>query len=404
MTLGTELDTIATHRGGLDLANAGRGVAAAADSSLVVEWAQRLTVVARAVDLVVETPFVPAAYWPLPKGVKLRDFPSPWLVHPSEDAEGYKHRRRIAGATATLAALHGERYGWSPEQSWRALYVVSGRVGIGYEGVVALLRGAGFTVDVLERSATRAAVAIGRPGRPPVTYEFTMDDAEQAGYVPGKGPLKGKEYGGNPKYNTDPKTMLLARALTIGARIEAADVVAGMPVAELINDEPVEADPAPARVAVSAYVETAAAAAGTSSDTLRAALAASTPAPAADPDALPPHDPATGELLDPPADELHLPATDRTKRAIGERFGELGVGGRGSVAARLWLVRQIARDPLVTLDTITEGTAARVLARLRDADRAGVVALLDQRPGPDLDDREQSDAPADPQEVDRGDA
>lgn len=361
MTTGTDLEhqqNGAPIAGHLDLFQAGPGVAAAMDASAVVHWAQRLAVVRAAVDMVVETPFVPAAYWPLPRGVKLKDFPNPYLVHPAEDAESYGHRRRIACATATLAALHGERYGWDPSQSWRALYVVSGRVGIGYEGVTALLSAAGYRWKFVERSRTRCAIEIAAPGGEPQPWEFTFEDAVEAGYVPKQGPNAGKDYGGNQKYLTDPKTMLLARCFTTYARVEASHVLAGMAVVELMNDEPQIADPVQITATASAP-----AAPGASAARLREL--AQQPQTQQEPSDPQPAGTVT-HLDGPGGPDDPRPIDEATWRKINARFVDLGVKGQGQAEQRLRVIGEVL---------------GRTVAQGRDLNAAEAQLVLDNLAG-----------------------
>jgi hypothetical protein len=225
-----------------------QGLQSAVEQSVVVAWVQRLAAVHQGVELILDTPFIPASYWPLPRvpGVsKLKDWPLPFLKHPQEEPSDYVARRSIAGATAASAALWGEKYGWTPEVSWRHIYVTNGKVGMQYEGILARLRASRFGVRFGQRDETVAELQLRRPGEQewsPV-YRFRMSDAERAGYVPKKGPNASKDWGGNAKYDTDPITMLTARVVAIASRLEASDYLDGVAVAELFDDEPVEVDP-----------------------------------------------------------------------------------------------------------------------------------------------------------------
>lgn len=379
---------------GLDFANAGRGLAAAADTSVAVAWVQKYAVVYHVVDQIVDTPLFPVGFWPMPVGVKPWDFRTPWLKHPTESLEDYLQRRRIAAAGGTTAALWGEGYGWSPPQSWRLIYVANGKASLYAEGVNALLRAQGFGLERLERTDTLARLRLRRPGGPWVEYEFTMADAERAGYVPGKGPNVGNDQygkpkkGGNEKYHTDPKTMLWARCLTTAARIEAPDVIAGMPVAELIDDDPIE----PAHgvtVTAQAMAEDHNREPGAASEALRAALEQAPPTEEQ------PAEPAEQPAADDTAAAMFRTTSDATWRALQARFVELGVTGTGQGAKRWFVVRNILRRPLVSKrEELTEAEAAQVLRTLRETTRAGMNALLERRTGPDLDDTERSDEPA----------
>lgn len=393
---------------GLDLATAGRGVAAAADVSPVVEWAQTVAVVHKTIDMFLETPFVPTSYWPLPDGVKAKDFKTPWLVHPSESQESYAHRRRIAGATATLAALHGERYGWQPPQSWKALYVVSGRVGIGYEGALALVRGLGFDVEIVERSAERAALRIKRPGSQRWSeHEFTMGDAVRAGYVKGQGPNTGRDdWKGNEKYDLDPKTMLMARCVSIATRLDAPDALAGMPIAETFDDDrdAPDAVEAPARVTAAEITgaDLAAAQEKHAAVEQRAAAASEQPvAPVRRELVAERVDPVSGEHVAGEPDEARA---NRNWRLINARFNDLGVTGPGQAARRLQVIASIVGRSVARGSELTGDEGQLVLDNLAgDAGARLVVAVLGDEDGGQ---RQEQAAPAEEPQVavDPGDA
>jgi hypothetical protein len=367
----TDLDRHERGAQPVDLLAAGGGIAAAANSSAVVQWAQRLTVVAAAVDLVIETPFVPASFWPLPRlngaALKLKDWPLPWLMHPNESPEDYGHRRRIAGATATLAALHGEKYGWQPEQSWRLLYAQNGRVSLYYEGVGALLRGAGYRIVVVERTETLSVIALFDPAGHRSDWEFTMDEAIRAGYVKGKGPNTGSDaWRGNDKYNTDPKTMLYARNLTRAARIEAPHVIAGMPIVELDDDEPRDVGPEPATGVTSRVTAQQIAAqphAGDVGAGLAAVLERAERVPA---------EQARVEQPQPAPDA----ATDAQLRKLGAVFTDLGVKGAGERAERLRIAGEVVGRPLSSSRELTKREAQTLIDTLEGGSPEYLAELL----------------------------
>lgn len=362
------------RQNGLDLANAGRGLAAAADASIAVAWVQRYAVVYNVVDQIVDTPLFPVGFWPMPVGVKPWDFRTPWLKHSSESLEDYGQRRRIAAAGGTTAALWGEGYGWSPPQSWRLIYVANGKASLYAEGVNALLRAQGFGLERLERSDTIARLRLRRPGGPWVEYEFTMADAERAGYVPGKGPNAGKEKkGGNEKYLTDPKTMLWARCLTTAARIEAPDVIAGMPVAELVDDEPI--DPPRSVTVVASARDAEPAVSGSSSAVLASALeqagsrgAAEVPQPAA-------------VHLDGPGGPSAGPMDEATWRKINARFVQLGrgVNGPGQQNARLYVIGRMVGRTVARGSDLNAAEGDLVLSTLQGTTSERVDELLAER-------------------------
>jgi hypothetical protein len=396
-TAALERHTPAT--GGVDLANAGRGIAATADTSIAVAWVQRYAVVYHVVDQIVDTPLFPVGFWPMPVGVKPWEFRTPWLKHNSESLEDYGHRRRIAAAGGTTAALWGEGYGWSPPQSWRLIYVANGKASLYAEGVNALLRAQGFGLERLERTEDLARLRLRRPGGPWVEYEFTMADAVRAGYVPGKGPNEGNDQygkpkkGGNEKYLTDPKTMLWARCLTIAARVEAPDVIAGMPVAELADDDPIE----PA----SAVTVTASARSSTEPDTprkgsavLASALEQATVRREAEASVALDRDQTHTFPPDPepePEPQPSPPIEQTDWRRLMARFNELGVNGVGRDARRLQVMSAIVDREITRGSELTKAEAQVILDNLAGAAGERLVEGVLYEPAP-----EQAAAPSGP--------
>jgi hypothetical protein len=416
-----------------------QGLQSAVEQSVVVSWVQRLAAVHQGVELILDTPFIPASYWPLPRvpGVsKLKDWPLPFLKHPQEEPSDYVARRSIAGATAASAALWGEKYGWTPEVSWRHIYVTNGKVGMQY----ARLRASRFGVRFGQRDETVAELQLRRPGEQewsPV-YRFRMSDAERAGYVPKKGPNASKDWGGNAKYDTDPITMLTARVVAIASRLEASDYLDGVAVAELFDDEPVEVDPNEA-TAVVERAETRAArepstpvegsarlrelvgaaradgeAEGIEPDAaklqqiidrggvglsthsgdddfpreVKAAAAAQEAAERPDPDAG--RDPVTSAQL------------SKLSAVLGGRHGITGKGSRGE---RHRIVNAILERPdgqqITSATELTKDEASRVIDVLERVDRQRLYEVIGQPPGEPADDPDP-DPVVEPDDAERG--
>ena len=332
------------------------------DVGVLTEWVEALAVTARGVEQIIDTPFVPASFWPLPRGVQLRDFPNPALRHPSErdDEESYLRRRQVAIASTTTAINVGAELGLRPNAALKYLYVMRGRPQLYAEGMLALLHSRGHRHKTIERGAERAAIAIQLRGRQEwAEYEFTYEQAERAKY-----PEQ------NAKYKTDPWAMLWARVVSIAIRSEVPEVLGGLAgeadVVDIIEGEVIE----PARVTI-------------------ADVRGEQPAPAAAVEAAPA----------PPAEQPPALVDEGTWNAINAAFVRLGVTGPGVRQRREAAIRRIIDRP-ADVDPagasprtwLTQRDGELVVDTLQGTDRAGVAVLLGE------------DAPAGGGGVDLGDA
>ena len=197
---------------------------------------------------IVDTPIVPASFWPAvvvytgDNATTLKSWE--WDVrtrHPRESAEQFAARRDVAVATTGGTILLGGDLDLPWSAAISGIYFVGGRPSLMAEQMRALVLSRGHYFRTVERTAERCIVEVKRRGDAgdPIRYEFTIEQAVRAGYVKGKGPNANSK-GGNDKYNSDPATMLYARATSIACKSEFPDVIRGMAVAELGDDEPVD--------------------------------------------------------------------------------------------------------------------------------------------------------------------
>lgn len=132
------------------------------------------------------------------------------------------------------AILFGDEVGLTPMQSLQGVYVVKGRPGLSARTMVALVQARGHSVRLISSTDRKVVVAGKRYGTADeVIVEWTLERAQRAGYT------------GNAKYQSDPQSMLYARAASEVCRMIAADALAGLSysIEELELDEsaPVQA-------------------------------------------------------------------------------------------------------------------------------------------------------------------
>jgi hypothetical protein len=150
--------------------------------------------------------------------------------------------------------LTGRELGIGPMTSLRHVQIVKGVPTLSAEYKRARVLAAGHEFDVLELTTVRCRVSGRRRGsaKPPLEITFTMDDAKRAG-------LLAPSRSGKPgAWQTRPRRMLFARAGSELCDFMFADVVNGLPTAELVgdgdgddsfagyNEAPAQASPAPA--------------------------------------------------------------------------------------------------------------------------------------------------------------
>lgn len=130
------------------------------------------------------------------------------------------------------AILAGRELGIGPMTSLRHVQLVKGVPTLSAEYKRARVLGAGHEFDVLELTTQRCKVSGRRRGsnKPPLEVAFSMDDARTAG-------LLNPSRSGKPgAWQTRPRRMLFARAGSELCDFLFADVVNGLPTAELIGD------------------------------------------------------------------------------------------------------------------------------------------------------------------------
>ena len=279
------------------------------------------------------------------------------------------------------AILTGRELGIGPLTSLRHVQVVKGTPTLSAEYKRARVLSAGHEFDVLELTTQRCRVSGRRRGsnKPPLEITFTMDDAKTAGLL---APSKSGKPGA---WQTRPRRMLFARAGSELCDFLFADVVNGLPTAELVADGTDDDtfagyDEAPSQappVASNGDGEKPAARTAQRRTRANAAPAAPTPAPAK-PE---PQAPADGPPLPPLPGEDDPPAPDE-KAAPGwvglivTHFERLGVEDRD---VRLGYTAQIAGlDSLASTKDLTPQQAKTVLdtlARCKNEER--LIAVLD---------------------------
>lgn len=325
------------------------------------QWVGGMAASVQGAEYIVDTPMCPDAFWPLPAGTKSK-FPKQML--PNEDRDSYLARRRVAAYTLGSVVRYGLQLGLPPEVAVQGIFTVGGRMSMYAEQMVALIKRHGHEHRVTERTATRCAVEVRRRGTDRwIEFEFTIEQAIEAGYVPKKGPNanpgtwpdgKPKEGGGNAKYLTDPAAMLYARASSIACRTEFPDVLRGLVTYEEMLDEQ-RAAPVDVHVEVVEPQRPRAS----------AILAAAAPA---EPEAAPvavvePERPAPPTEPD-PVTRAVLPVTDAQLRKLGAVFTDLGVKGKGERAGRLAVASRITGRTLASSKELTLDEARTLIDTL----------------------------------------
>lgn len=133
---------------------------------------------------------------------------------------------------AVLAAiLYGQELGFSPIQSLQSIDVIQGKPTVNAQGMKAKIYQSGGIVTEITWSDKVCSLEGTRSGHKQVAT-YTMDDARLAG-------LTGKD-----NWKRMPKAMLYARAVTMLARNQWADVIKGLYGAEEMQDAAIEVMPA----------------------------------------------------------------------------------------------------------------------------------------------------------------
>ena len=311
-------------------------------------WAAVASEAAQLVSPLINTAFVPEVFRP--------------RIDPRATDAERAEAHAVAVATATAAVLYGAGLGLDPLQALSSIHVVKGKPGLYAETMVALLKGAGHEVGVEDESDTRVRVWGRRKNSQTIERaEFSIERAKKAGYV-----------AQNKKYDTDPRSMLYARAVSILCRRLAPEVLKGVASVEETVDEPDGSapprtrtvKPAPERPQLAGpLVREAAASVALDRDQTHSVD--SGPAQPEPPQPQP----------EPPQPQPEpAPISEMLWRGINDELRELGVNGDGSRGRRLTLVnhligRTVGRGSEMThdegrlvYDTLRGGHGARLLA------------------------------------------
>jgi len=130
-----------------------------------------------------------------------------------------------------VAIMHGLEVGLPPMQAVQKIAVINGRPSIWGDAVPALLLSKGFRLSEQEVKDGHQCT-ITRPDGQVIVRQFTVNQAKAAGL-----------WGKNGPWQQYPQRMLQMRARSLAARDGAADVLAGMYLAEEAQDIPVDAIP-----------------------------------------------------------------------------------------------------------------------------------------------------------------
>lgn len=110
-------------------------------------------------------------------------------------------------ANAIAKMLVGRGLGITdPMQALQDIYIVKGKIFIGYPQMIGVMLRRGFRLEWLERSEKRAALKVEPPANYPMlpeTFEFTIEDAQKAGLVRD-----------GSQYRIRPRVMLTARVVS----------------------------------------------------------------------------------------------------------------------------------------------------------------------------------------------
>jgi len=136
---------------------------------------------------------------------------------------------------AAAAILYGDEIGLTPTQSLQSVYVVSGKPALYARTMVAIVLAAGHEIETIKKTDAEVTVRGRRRGSSAwITETWTTARAKKAGYL------------SNKKYDSDPQSMLLARAQADVCRQVAPDALAGL----AYSAEEMELQPASATVTV----------------------------------------------------------------------------------------------------------------------------------------------------------
>ncbi len=348
-----------------------------AEMAAIVQWANTAGAAQALVERIVDTPFMPAAFWP---------------KFDPRDREAAQHARQQAIASGTAAVLYGGPLGLNPLQSLANIHVVKGKPGLPAELMVALVRSHGHEFGIEEITDHRCRVWGRRADSDEVhRAEFTMERAKKAGYT-----------SQNQKYGTDPQAMLYARAASILCRQMASEVLKGLATVEDLTDEP-DADaatlkgtravkraeptpaPAPAQIAAAPVARVPQPEARAAAPVV---VSAAPSGPSGPP--LPGEDEPSPERAEPEATQVPAGQIGEDQwRAINAAFVKLGVTGPGQSGKRLAVLSYLAEHTIAKGSDLTANEAAAALDALTAVGAKALVAEVLTQP-----EAEQPEQPA----------
>lgn len=135
-------------------------------------------------------------------------------------------------ANCIIAMQWGMEIGLQPLQAMQNIAVINGRPAIWGDAMLAIVRGSGL-LERIDEDPTDAGCTciVKRKGEPEVTRTFTLEDAKRAGLAGKQGP-----------WQQHPKRMMQMRARAFALRDVFPDVLRGVHIAEIAQDEPAERD------------------------------------------------------------------------------------------------------------------------------------------------------------------
>ena len=135
-------------------------------------------------------------------------------------------------ANCIIAMQWGMEIGLQPLQAMQNIAVINGRPAIWGDAMLALVRGSGLLERITEEPTdTGCTCTVKRKGEPEVVRTFTLEDAKRAGLAGKQGP-----------WQQHPKRMMQMRARAFALRDVFPDVLRGVHIAEIAQDEPAERD------------------------------------------------------------------------------------------------------------------------------------------------------------------
>jgi hypothetical protein len=149
-----------------------------------------------------------------------------WALADEKAGRTYGPGLGIDPALASLKIAYGRDFGFLPAQSLKFIHVIGGVPSLESSGRSNLLVKAGYSWKAVQHDDTTANFQFYKHGEPmtdaadkPLRVEFSMKDAERAGYIESS---RGKNAKGN--YDRVPKNMLFARCMANFHRWHASEV------------------------------------------------------------------------------------------------------------------------------------------------------------------------------------